>query len=754
MVRGVLLLALFAATIAAYLGVRENGFVSFDDPVYLTENEHVAEGLTAESARWAFTSTYAGNWHPLTWLSHLIDMDRYGLVLPGGHHLTSVVLHALTAVVLALALAIATRSFLPSFVVAVLFALHPQRVESVAWASERKDVLCGLFFASTLLAYAGYARRGGFLLYFTTLVAFVLALLSKSMSTTLPFLLLLLDVWPLRRKASLRRLLLEKVPFFALSAACAVVTFAAQERGGAMNLSESIDLPQRLANACLASIAYVGKFLWPADLAVFYPHPALVDPDFSAASPRVLGTALVLLAVSVAALRARQSRPYLFVGWFWFLGLLVPVIGIVQVGGQGLADRYSYLPAIGLAIGLVWSVRALLRALPTGRAHTPAVMVAAGATLAWTLLAVGATRRQVATWRSSETLYSHAILVTEENYAALNNLGVVYAERGWHAEAEDLYRRALVARPEHTDALANLGRLLQESDCLDEAEELYRQAIAIDSRAVSALGNLGVLHLERGETGTARDRFLDALAVDPDHVATLENLARLYEDASNYRSALPLREHLVALRPENSHAFFLLGLIQANLGLHDEADRSLERSLELDPFELDPYRLRAGWAEVQGRLDQAADHLERAAAVHPELASLRLELARLRGLMGNQDQAIAELRQALQETGMSEEERWNAQIELAWLLTTARDDALRDPEEAVELALDAVQATGAEDHSWMTVLAVAYSASGFRGKAVHWQERAVQAAPEDQKDAMITRLRRMETMPSRRQRSR
>lgn len=428
-------------TLAVYLPVLAHGFIRFDDPYYVTGNPRVQAGLTWEGIAWAFQAIVASNWHPLTLLSHMLDCELFGMD-PLGHHLTSLLLHAASVVLLFEALRRMTASTWRSAAVAALFALHPTHVESVAWIAERKDVLSGFFWMLTLLAWERYVRQPSPKRYAAVALALAAGLLSKPMVVTLPFVLLLLDVWPLRREIPRGLRIKEKLPLFALAAGACVATLIAQS--GAIHLASRFPMKLRLANAVLSYAAYLGKTLFPARLAVFYP----MRTDFPAW--KVAGAALLLAALTVLALRAPR---YVTVGWLWFLGTLVPVIGILQVGGQAMADRYTYLPTIGLFLIAAW-------ALPRR-----AVWALAPAVLALAIV----TRLQLRHWEDSETLFRHAVAVTERNFVAHLHLAQIYAERGERGRALEHFRTTLEIRPGMWQAQASLGNTLRRWGRPDKA---------------------------------------------------------------------------------------------------------------------------------------------------------------------------------------------------------------------------------------------------------------------------------------------
>jgi hypothetical protein len=411
-------LALLALGLAAVYGqVAGHQFVSFDDETYLLRNPAVNQGLTGSGVRWALTATALGNWFPATWISHMLDVQLFGLA-PGGHHLTNVLIHGVAAALLGAWLRAMTGAAWPGALAAGLFAFHPVNVESVAWVSERKNVLSTLFLAGALIAYVRYARRPGVLRYLAVFLLMAASLASKAMAVTLPLLLLLLDFWPLGRFRGPRRsLIVEKVPLVVLAALASLVAYRAQAGSGAVEILRDLTPAVRLSNAAVATLAYGRTALLPFDLACFYPHPEASLPLWQGA---LAGT--LLAGVTAATLFQRARRPFLVVGWLWFLCSLLPVLGLVQVGWQGMADRYAYVPLIGLFVAAAWSVTAAAR----GPARRPAV---AAALLA--LLCLGAAARaQAGSWRDSITLFEHALAVTERNWLAHSNLGMSYARRG------------------------------------------------------------------------------------------------------------------------------------------------------------------------------------------------------------------------------------------------------------------------------------------------------------------------------------
>ena len=564
--------------LCAFLGVGENGFINFDDRLYITGNPMVAQGITMQGSVWAFTTTRGGNWHPVTWLSHMLDVQLFGME-PGRHHLMSLALHSCSALLLYAALNAMTGAPWLSFFAAALFAVHPMRVESVAWASERKDVLAMFFTLLALLSHVRGLRRPGTRARLATACFFALALLAKPLPVTFPFLLLLLDWWPLGRPLGLWR---EKAPLFLLAAAASVATFAAQSRAGTVVPTEAIPLPMRAATAVVSYVNYLTDTLWPRDLTLFYAHPSSALPWTAWAASLVL-----LLAVTVISWHLRNRRPYLLVGWLWYLGALVPMIGLIQVGGQARADRYTYLPHIGVFILAVWWAGATTRKPLLRRAA-----VACGVVLV--LASAAATVAQVLHWRTSLTLFTHALAVAERrppgdeiqrNQALAfthNGLGLAYFEEGQIGEAIAQYRRALEAQPTSFVTMNNLAKALEMTGQEAEANALYVQALN-DPRLSKPRLNLGLLLMARGKLEDAISLFHEAIALDPIEAAGYANLGVALAMTGLVAEAEPALRTAIALDPEYEPAHFNLGKLLFEQRRYGEAIEQLRESIRLEP---------------------------------------------------------------------------------------------------------------------------------------------------------------------------
>jgi tetratricopeptide (TPR) repeat protein len=534
----VIALLLVLATFLVFLPATNNGFVNYDDNDYVTENAVVQEGLTAAGFNWAFACCHVSNWHPLTWLSHMADCQLFHLN-PAGHHFTSILIHATTACLLFLWLRRFTGSIWTAAFIAALFAWHPLRVESVAWVAERKDVLCGFFGLLALISYTRYAQHGRRSAYFLALLFLILGLMSKPMLVTFPFVLLLLDYWPLKRmqKTNLHLLLLEKLPFFLLIIASCAMTFLAQKEQAVASL-QKVPLELRLANAVVSYVEYLLKLFWPVNLAVFYPLPERISWTGATSS------AGLLVVISGLACWQIRRRPYLAVGWFWFLGTLVPVIGIVQVGDQALADRYTYFPLIGLLIALTFVAVEL-----AGKFHISKTTLTASAVL---ILAacLALTEKQVGYWRDSQTLFTHALSVTRDNALAHLNLGVALQELRQPDLAIVEYHKALQLDPNRCEVYNNIARILNDKGKPAEALEYCRSAAGLNPKSPAVHDRLGIILTELGRYDEATSELSEAIRLDANYAQaqfqmgrTLLKMGRNVEAVSHLRIALKIEPH-------------------------------------------------------------------------------------------------------------------------------------------------------------------------------------------------------------------
>ena len=572
---------LTGAVLAVYWPVGRFPFTNFDDQGYVSDNHQVRSGLTRESVAWAFTTRTRSNWHPLTWLSHMVDVELFGMDA-GWHHRVNVLIHAANASLLFVALGAATGAPWRSAFAAALFAVHPLHVESVAWIAERKDVLSALFFFLAIAAYRRCAARPGTSRHVLPAAFLALGLLAKPMVVTLPFVLLLLDYWPLRRYAPFERtpgpgvpafrLVLEKAPLFAMVIVSCVVTYAIQRGSGALR-----DLPAgvRGINALASYAWYLGKAAWPAGLAVFYPHPSTVHAPVPAWTAAAGGVALA--GLTALSLKWMRERPWLAVGWFWFLGTLVPVIGLVQVGGQAMADRYTYLPLVGIFVAVAWEASERLGRIRFGRE-----ILAVAGIAAVTILGARA-REQVMSWRDSETLFRRALAVTGENWQAHNALGAALLEKGRLDEAAAHFREALRIRPAYPDAAANMGDVMLRQGKPEAALEYYRESLRAAPAAPDVLNKMGLALFAAGSRTEAEAMFRAAVAADPRFPEARYNLANVLLDVSMLDEAIAQYGEALRARPRYADAHNNLGIALARKGMIGEAAVHFREALRLDP---------------------------------------------------------------------------------------------------------------------------------------------------------------------------
>jgi tetratricopeptide (TPR) repeat protein len=617
-------LALGLLVVAAYLQVRTFNFITYDDALYVTENPHVLGGLSLASIRWAFTNLEAANWHPLTWLSHMADISLFG-TQPGAHHLVNVALHLANSILCFYLLRAFTGSRWRSALVAALFALHPCHVESVAWIAERKDVLSTFFWLLTTWAYLGQVRRPSRLQYCLLLALFTLGLMAKSMLVTLPATLMLLDFWPLRRVASWRDLgasAWQKAPLFAIAGALALTTFLAQAHGGALNSLQGLPLKARLPNALLSAVRYLSNGFWPTQLAVFYPFPSKPAPAWA-----LVGAAALLAGLTLVAVRQRLRRPWLLMGWAWYLITLAPVIGVIQVGGQAMADRYTYIPYLGPFIIFAWASGQLVEGF-----EAPQWLTALVATLVLgTLLFM--TIRQVSYWRDTITLFRHTSQVTRHNPMANMNIAYALEAKGRYQEAMEAYAEAIRISPDYTRAKLCLGQTLERLGRPQEAIGVYRailsehpndyEAHCLQGQALMSLGrdgeamaeyrliqdaeppklgegargrdlalaahlNLGIILLRRHKPREALSPLLGAiklcpLSADPRSQTANHHAALALLDLGHPREAATLWRQSLALNPKQPDAWFDLGRCLVLTGERQEAGHAFQQALILDP---------------------------------------------------------------------------------------------------------------------------------------------------------------------------
>ena len=675
-------LLLTAATLAVYLQVGSHGFINFDDDVYITANSHIRDGITIDGLRWAFATGRAGNYHPLTWVSHMLDVQLFGLQ-PRRHHLVSLLFHVANVLLLFFALNRMTKAPWRSAFVAALFALHPLHVESVAWASERKDVLSTFFWMLTLVAYGYYAERPRLGNRLAVIAFFALGLMAKPMLVTLPFVLLLLDYWPLERFAQsraapvvpsppnasapartkkhkaqkqapkiparakeplnnelqwkrIRPLVLEKIPLFALTALSCVVTYIAQKGSDAIAPTEIFPLGMRTANALVSYLLYTAKTIWPAHLAVFYPYPA------SLPAWQVLAAALFLAAVTLAVLHRAARSPYLAVGWLWFTGTLVPVIGIVQVGSQAMADRYTYIPSIGLFIVAAWSIPDLLG----GRRHAkelPAVF-SVFCLLCLSIL----TWKQVGYWRDNVALYDHTLEVTKDNWLMLNNRGNALRSIGNDRGAVEDFTRVIELNPQFEQAYRNRGNAYNDMGDYVHAVEDFEKAIQINPESAPAYGNLGVAYAALGNNERALEAYGRAIGIDPAYPDAYYNRGVFYQSLRAYDRAIADYDKAVEYDfPNLVEAFCNRGAAYAQLHDQPKAIENFDMAIAVNPGYAKAYFNRGISHEELGQHMQAIRDYDKAIELNPEYPKAYFNRGMTYDILGNKNQAIEDMKKAV-----------------------------------------------------------------------------------------------------------
>jgi tetratricopeptide (TPR) repeat protein len=757
------------ATWAAYWHLGRHQFINYDDQDYLTNNPDVQAGLSWKAAVWAFTTDYAGNWHPLTWLSHMLDCQLYGMNA-GGHHITNLLLHIANTLLLFLVLQRMTGAIGRSAAVAALFALHPLHVESVAWASERKDVLSAFFFMLTLWTYCRYAKREGrnsefrgqkpevrsqnsevgiqnsefgtqnsqfgsqspssifhppsWIWYCLSVLLFACGLMSKPMLVTLPFLLLLIDFWPLQRWqfpirqpsagsafSTALRLILEKAPFLALAAISCVVTFIVQRKTGTVSSMDVLPLDTRIENALASYLLYIGKTLWPVHLAPFYPY--LPERPFG-----LVGfAAAALLGITAMALTFAKRMPYLAVGWFWYAGMLVPVIGLVQVGIQSMADRYTYLPSLGLFIAAVWGISDLAGRWSAGR------IVLRASTAVVLIVCLVLTLHQVARWENSEALFRHTLKVTTDNPVAHHCLGCVLVEQGKIEEAEQHFAETVRLKPGNFEARNNLGLALVIRGKLNEAIDQYEEVLKAHPDFEKTHYNLGRALELQGNRDAAIPHYRRALELKPNFAEPRDALADALSGQGQHEEALKQFIMLAQLKPSDAAIRIKLAALLDARGNVPEAISNYVAGLQLNPADPDAHEQLGMLLARNGRVAEAVPHFEAVLRLRPN-AQAHYNLALALVVRGDTREAVTHYRKALE---LSPD--WPPALnDLAWILATHPDPALRNGAEAVRLAERACELTARKEARFLGTLDAAYAEAGSFAEACRTAEQARQLA--------------------------
>jgi tetratricopeptide (TPR) repeat protein len=735
--------ALTLAAVIAFEPVRHNGFLGYDDPYYVTDNPNIQAGLSLKSLIWAFTNPVGANWHPLTTLSHMLDCQLFGQD-PFWHHFTNLLLHIANTLLLFWVLTKMTAAFWPSVFVAAIFAVHPLRVESVAWVAERKDVLSGLFWMLTMAAYLHYVRRPAIGRYLLVLLSLCLGLMAKPMLVTLPFVLLLLDFWPLRRvrlttqtilsdadpgfaEVRLRCSVLEKLPLLLPVAASCIITYLVQQKWGAMTLAVYFPLTLRLSNAVISYIRYIAKILYPNNLAVLYPYPIAFWPAW-----QVIGSLVILICVSAIALFKARRYPFLLTGWLWYLVTLVPVIGLVQVGAQAIADRYTYIPSIGISIMFAWSAARLITSL-----RLPKFAVGIAATLLLSLLLI-CSRAQVRYWKNSLTLYEHTLAVTQNNYMVHNNYATALSQAGRYDEAITHFAKSLSINPTYTRPLEGMGRAFMKQAKYDDAIACFNQELRLKPDHSGAHYYIGVALQKQGKIERAIEEWKKELQVNPDFPEALSNLGMAMTEMGKLDSAVDYFSKALAARPDWPEAHYLLGGAFYRQGKPELAVQQCLKAVTLKPDYLKArttlaYTLAEAPPQGMGQIPLAVEHYYKALQYAPDDIFCLVHLARILARRSESEGGPASAKRS--EGG----------------LATTQDSTVRNPTEAVALASRACRLTGFKQIEPLDTLAVAYAAAGMLDEAVDAAEKALQLAVSTGQtnlaEQIRTRLRSYKSSP-------
>ncbi len=708
-------LLLAAATWLVFGQTVHDQFVNFDDPAYIYENPIVQQGVTVAGLHWALTYGEIGHWHPLTWFSHMLDCQLYGLKA-GGHHLTNVLLHLITVILLFLLLRKTTGFLWRSAFVAAVFAIHPLRAESVAWVAERKDVLSGVFFLLTLGAYVRSVRHPPSLIrYGAVLGFFTLGLLSKNMLVTTPFVLLLLDYWPLGRLTNATpqvwfHRVAEKIPLLVLSVLSCVATALVPEK---MAAGDQLPFALRMENAVVSQVTYLWQLIHPTGLACLYPNPTSHLPLWQTA-----GSLAMILGITGVAYAFRRTRPWLIVGWLWCLGMMIPVMGIVQISYYSHADRYTYLPQIGLVLALTWLAAEVCAARPGRR-----LLLGGGAAVILTALIFRA-HAQTAYWRNSEALWRHTLACTTDNLIAQNDLGDALVQQGQLEEAITRFQTALQIKPGYAEAHYNLGNALVQQGKAAEAIVQYQLAVQDKPTYVEARNNLANTLIKQGNLDEAIAQFQQALQLKPDRAESHYNLANALFQKGRMEEAVAQFQKVLQIEPGHAGALNNLGYAFLQMGRGDEAIAEFQQAVQLKPDRAEAH-FNLGYALLQiGRVEEAITRFQKVLQLKPGYAEAHYHLADALVRQGKAEEAIAHYQQALK----LKPNYLEAENDLAWELATDSRAAMRNGHEAVALAERANQLTRGADPDVVGTLAAAYAEAGRFEEAVVNVRQAIELA--------------------------
>ena len=796
-----LYLVLAVITFIAFAPVIHNEFISFDDGEYIVENSHITSGLTLGNIVWAFTNGHLGNYYPLTLMSHMLDCDIYRLN-PGGHHLTNLIFHICNALLLCLVLSRMTGNLWPSAFVAALFAIHPLHVESVVWASERKDMLSTFFGMLTLLVYIRYVERPAIGRYLSTLAVFALGILSKPMLVTLPFILLLLDYWPLNRlrytpaacdinqpeqKAThcrwfiWGRLILEKIPFFALSAVQSFVTFMVHRQIGLLQPLSTYPLNWRIENALVSYIIYIRKMFWPVNLAIFYPLPKGNLPLW-----QIIGAVLVLILITSLAVWKLRQHPYIAVGWLWFLGTFVPVIGVVQIGIHTQSDRYTYIPYTGLFIIIAWGISDLF-----ARLRYRKVILSLSAAVLLSALGVK-TYLQAGYWHDNITLYKHAteavknnwwvhrfmgnafaeqnkfdqaivqlkeaLRIDPENAMVQNDLAAAFLNKGQVDEAIRLYQKLLpllsdnldpnaaaqistqgrmgVIAELYTDANINFGIALLRQGNIDEAIKHFKEALRITPDCVKAHKNLGDIFFQKDQLDEAAKHYMAVLKARPDFISEYKNLANAALQSGKLQEASRIYQMIVQLAQNDLEAYTFLGIALAQQGNLDEAVRCFNKVISIEPGSAEGYVNLGNALNLQGKPDKAIDYLTKAAQLNPNLIQAHYNLAQILIEQRRAGEAVTHLEKVIE----LDPSLFIPISQLASILAENKNASYYNPQRAIQLAERACKLTDYKQPEFLDILALAYAADGKYPLATETAKKALDLAQSQGQEQLKNRI--------------
>jgi Flp pilus assembly protein TadD len=625
-------LFLIAASLAVYWQIINHEFINYDDKVYVAENPHIKDGVTLESIRWAFTTDRAANWHPITWLSHILDIELYGLN-PMGHHWMNLQIHIVNSILLFLVFNMMTGAIWKSAFVAALFALHPLHVESVAWVAERKDVLSAFFWILSIWAYARYTRQPDKKRYFLLIIFFVLGLMAKPMIVTLPFVLLLLDFWPLSRLQStaqeskhfsykaLTPLVLEKLPLFVLTTVSSFITFFVQQQGGAVRSLEAVPLNLRIANTFFSYINYLAKTIWPQDFALIYPYPSI------SIIWQIILSVPVLLCISILTIKLAFRFPYLAIGWLWYLGTLVPVIGLVQVGYQSMADRYTYIPLIGIFIIVAWGMADI-----SSRWRNQKNVLALLCCSVLALLMIR-TWHQARYWQNSVTLLSHSLNVTHNNSMAHYVLGQSLNQHGKVKEAVFHYNEALKIRPKFAMAHNNLGVIMADQGNDKLAIYHFDKAIQIDYDLGGAHNNYATILLNQNKFEEAAKHYKEAISIDPENIHVYNNLANMLEAQEHFDEAVLYYKKVLSISAQNADIHYKLGCILIKQEKVNEALNHFAEAIKLNPDFVEVYNEAGIILARLGQFNKANAFFLKAIQIKPDSIEAKNNLLILKQML-------------------------------------------------------------------------------------------------------------------------